>query len=325
MLSPQPDLSPHTRPDTHPELLPTLAPPEPNRLSRIPTFDLRAKDTHRLIASKYSATGTVLSRLSSNTATLGHLLELDDATNDRFLGEEGLLPGIGIHELVYGIRYAHIVNAAFTHASPTGGRFNSPTRGAWYASFDRATSIAEIAFHKLRALEEIDWPHEEISTSDDYLADITSPFHDLRDRRNRPAEPADPLPQAEPLTLTATSFAAEQPRVITNPDAAPAPTRDPSPDPPAAYSTTNPFARYLRPAPIPRCYGRPQRLADRLLSRQSNGIIYPSVRRPGGVCLVVFRPALVYNVRRGARLELRLEPGRPFRPSQAREVPVPHP
>ena len=320
MPPPQANLSPYKVP----ELPPSLPSPEPKR-SKIPTFDLRAKDTHRLIASKYSDTGTVLSRLSPNTATLGHLLELDDATNDRFLGEEGLLPGIGIHELVYGIRYAHIVNAAFTHASPTGGRFNSPTRGAWYASFDRATSIAEIAFHKLRALEEIDWPHEEISTSDDYLADITSPFHDLRDRATGPVDPASPHPDAETMTTAARSSPVVQGRVFNNPDAAPASARAPSLPLPAAYSVANPFARYLRPAPIPRCYGRPQRLAERLLSRQSNGIIYPSVRRPGGVCLVVFRPALVYNVRRGARLELRLQRGRPFRPSQAREIPVPHP
>ena len=152
----------------------------PKTQPKIPASELRAKDTHRLIASRYSDSGTVLSRLSADPDTLGKLLELDDATNDRFLGEAGLLPGIGIHELVYGVRYAHIVNAAFTHASPTGGRFNSPIRGAWYASLDRDTSVAEVAFHKLRHLAEIDWPHEEISTSDDYLADITSPFHDLR-------------------------------------------------------------------------------------------------------------------------------------------------
>ena len=268
---------------------------------KIPISDLRVKDTHRLIASRFSETGTVLSRLSPAVATLGNLLELDDATNDRFLGEEGLLPGIGIHELVYGIRYAHIVNAAFTHASHAGGRFNSPIRGAWYASLDRATSIAEVAFHKLLQLEEVDWPHEEISTSDDYLADLTSPFHDLRDPASRSAtNPGAPSsPTASPSAKVGSSG-------------------DPSGPP-------NPFARYLLPDPIPRCYARPQRLADRLLARKSNGIVYPSVRRPGGICLAIFRPALVYNVRRGARFELRLQSGRPFRPSQAREVPVPNP
>ena len=274
---------------------------------KIPTTDLRVKDTHRLIASRHSDTGTVLSRLSSSAGTLSHLLELDDATNDRFLGEEGLLPGIGIHELVYGVRYAHIVNAAFTHASPTGGRFNSPTRGAWYASLDRPTSIAEIAFHKLRHLEEIDWPHEEVSTSDDYLADITSPFHDLRLASPPPAPATEPTTSS--LTPGGPSFATQ--RVGS------------APDPQGTTPAPNPFARYLQPDPIPRCYRRPQHLAERLLTRKSNGIIYPSVRRTGGTCLAIFRPALVYNVRRGARLELRLQGNRPFRPSQAREVPIP--
>ena len=61
----------------------------------------------------------MLSRLTDDEATLQDLIELDGATNDRLLGEEGLLPGIGVHELVFGVGYAHIVNAAFTHPLPT--------------------------------------------------------------------------------------------------------------------------------------------------------------------------------------------------------------
>src|SRR5580692_9588232 len=98
-----------------------------------PVTEVRLRDTHRLIPSKYSESGTVLSRLTESANDLDDLLELDSATNYRLLGEEGLLPGISVHELVYGVDYAHIVNAAFTHASPDGGRFNGPERGAWYA------------------------------------------------------------------------------------------------------------------------------------------------------------------------------------------------
>jgi hypothetical protein len=149
----------------------------------IPVTDLRVNDTHRLIPSKFSDSGTVLSRLTGDESTLEALIELDGATNDRLLGEEGLLPGIGVHELVYGVGYAHIVNAAFTHASAGGGRFNNSQRGAWYAGIERETSIAEVAFHKLRQLEEVDWPQEEVSTYDDYLADFASEMHDLRGRK----------------------------------------------------------------------------------------------------------------------------------------------
>ena len=52
-------------------------------------------------------------------------------------------------------------------------------------------------------------------------------------------------------------------------------------------------------------------LARRLRAEtSSNGIVYPSVRHPGGTCLVAFRPDLVQNVRQGDiwRLEWRGTP-----------------
>lgn len=49
-----------------------------------------------------------------------------------------------------------------------------------------------------------------------------------------------------------------------------------------------------------------QNLASGLLAAGSAGIVYPSVRRPGGACLACFRPALVMNVRRGRRITLTL-------------------
>jgi RES domain-containing protein len=230
-----------------------------------PITSVRLKGTHRLIPAKYSERGTVLSRLTDDSRTLDHLLELDSATNSRLLGEAGLLPGITIHELVYGVDYAHIVNAAFTHAAPQGGRFNGPERGAWYAGIDRETSLTEVAFHKQRQLEEVKWPEPEISTFDDYCADFTMTVCDL----------TAPRPQ---------------------------------------------FKKYLRPAPIPECYRQPQALAAQLLAQQSNGILYPSVRRPAGQSIVCFRPALVYNVRRGDRLQITLRAGTAFSTRQARKI-----
>jgi RES domain-containing protein len=227
--------------------------------------DFRLNDTHRLIPSRYSESGTVLSRLSVKDSELRELMELDSATNDRLKGEEGLLPGISVHELVYGIRYAHIVNAAFTHAAPEGGRFNDSTRGAWYAALERETSLAEVAFHKLNQLAEVDWKEEEVSTYDEFLADFTTEFQDLR---------------------------------IVKPG----------------------YRKYLRPGPLPACYLEPQQFAASLLEARSNGILYPSVRRQGGTCVVCFRPALVYNVRQNARLEVKLLAGRAFDPEDAREV-----
>ncbi len=82
------------------------------------------------------------------------------------------------------------------------------------------------------------------------------------------------------------------------------------------------FRKYLRPEPIPECYVEPQALASELMARQSNGILYPSTRRPAGRCLVCFRPALVYNVRRGKRLQFTVRAGEPFREPNAREISI---
>ena len=53
-------------------------------------------------------------------------------------------------------------------------------------------------------------------------------------------------------------------------------------------------------------YAAGQELARRLRTEdKSNGLVYPSVRHPGGTCLVAFLPDLVQNLRQGGiwRLE----------------------
>jgi hypothetical protein len=131
---------------------------------------IRQDDTHRLIPFRYPDS-SALARLAENEAELDELLELDSSTDDRVLGEAGVLPGISVHELLFGVSYAHIVNAAFTHAHPGGSRFNGPGRGAWYAGFELETAQEEIAFHKSQELIEIKWREPETFKFDDYLAD----------------------------------------------------------------------------------------------------------------------------------------------------------
>lgn len=145
-----------------------------------PTTLLHQNDTHRLIPSKYSEQGeSVLMRIADDDAHLKDIFDLDDATNDRLLAENNLLPGIGIHELVFGVPYFRIVNAAFCYAHPLGSRFNGPDRGAWYAGFEVETAQAEVAFHKAIELSEVNW-FDEQATYDDYLADFSATFHDIR-------------------------------------------------------------------------------------------------------------------------------------------------
>ena len=213
-----------------------------------PSAHIKQDDTHRLIPSRY-VTGdeTVLRRLTADREELSKLFELEGATNDRLLGEAGRLPGLSVRELVFGLSYSHIVNAAFTHTNPLGNRFNGPRRGAWYAGFSRKTSEAEVAYHRAQELREIRWNEKEVFTYVDFLADFRGEFHDLRG--------------------------------------------------------TAAFAACLDPS----SYRTSQQLAGDLLEAGSAGIVYPSVRHVGGVCIGCFRPALVNNVRKAARLTLTFE------------------
>jgi hypothetical protein len=110
---------------------------------------VRRFDTHRLVPSRHRpGDESVLALIADDAAHLADIFDLDHATNDRLLAEHDLLPGIGVHELLFGVPNYRVVNAAFTHAHPLGSRFNGPDRGAWYAAIDVETSLAEVAFHK---------------------------------------------------------------------------------------------------------------------------------------------------------------------------------
>lgn len=144
---------------------------------------LRQLDTHRLVPSRHLPHGdSVLTAIADDDAHLQAIFELDAATNDRALAERQLLPGIGLAELVSGVPHARVINAAFCHAHPLGSRFNGPDRGAWYAAFELPTAQQEVAFHKSVQLAEIR-RFEDVVTYDDYLADFSAAFHDLRGRR----------------------------------------------------------------------------------------------------------------------------------------------
>ena len=127
----------------------------------------------------------MLTGIAEDDAHLADLFALDNATNARLLGERGLLPGIGIDELVFGVPNFRMINAAYTYAHPQGSRFNGPDRGAWYCSFEAQTALAEVAFHKSVEYEEIGRFDDSV-TYEILLADFTHVFHDLRrDRRFR--------------------------------------------------------------------------------------------------------------------------------------------
>ena len=157
----------------------------------IPLANLRRFDTHRLLPAKYSPhEDSVLTRLAGDDDELLQLIfELDNATNERLKAEENLSPGISPRELVFHVPNYRVINAAFTHPNPLGARFSSPERGAWYAAFELPTAKAEVLFHKNVEFAEINWQEREEIGYDDYLADFTAAFHDLRGQQDEALSP----------------------------------------------------------------------------------------------------------------------------------------
>jgi hypothetical protein len=80
------------------------------------------------------------------------------------------------------------------------------------------------------------------------------------------------------------------------------------------------FAACLAPA----SYVASQALASALLDAGSLGVVYPSVRRDSGTCLVCFRPALVTHVRRAGTWRFTWTGGQGPRiePESARKAPA---
>lgn len=141
---------------------------------------VRKFDTHRLIPTKHRPGGeSVLARIADDDAHLADIFELDHATNDRLLAENGRGAGAGPRELIFDVPHYRVVNAAFAHPHPLGSRFNGPERGAWYAAFELATSQAEVAFHKATEYAEIGRFEDRVAY-DDYLSDVSAELHDLR-------------------------------------------------------------------------------------------------------------------------------------------------
>lgn len=145
---------------------------------------LRQFDTCRLIPSRFAdVEDSVLAPLADSNDVLRDLFDLDNATNERLRGEAGLLPGIGVDELVFGVPNFRIINAAYTYARPEGSRFNDGERGAWYCAFEAETALAEVSFHKAVEYAEIKRFDDSV-TYQAMLADFTASFHDIRGVKN---------------------------------------------------------------------------------------------------------------------------------------------
>lgn len=179
------------------------------------------------------------------------LAEIEGETSARLITEAQGSPALDRRELAFARRSHDLalygqshINAAFTYTRPSGNRFNTGDRGAWYCAWDMLTSAQEVGFHRTRELGFIG-RYEDQPRYVELLADFIGDFPDLHGE----AHPA------------------------------------------------------LDPDPV-RGYPAGQRLAVDLRAEGHRGLIYPSLRHPGGRCFVAFDPGIIQNVRPGASWKL---------------------
>ena len=179
------------------------------------------------------------------------LAEIEGETSARLIAEAQGSPALDRRELAFARRSHDLalygqshINAAFTYTRPSGNRFNTGDRGAWYCAWDLLTSAQEVGFHRTRELGFIG-RYEDQARYVELLADFIGDFPDLHGEEH-PA--LDPVPE--------------------------------------------------------RGYAAGQRLAADLRGEGHHGLIYPSMRHPGGRCFVAFDPGIIQNVRPGASWKL---------------------
>ncbi len=134
--------------------------------------------TYRLVASKFPPIG--LFDTVATASDMEAVLDLVGWTNDRLVAERvSLLPQ---SEWVFGRPNSSVVMAAFLHVAPGGLRFNNGDLGAWYASAETVTAIAEVAHHLRREGVATGLPTmSRIYRC--YLANLSGTYVDLHERK----------------------------------------------------------------------------------------------------------------------------------------------
>lgn len=87
----------------------------------------------------------------ADAADFEALYALEAMSNERLRDEAGTVQLVAPEDRVFGPGSGPIM-AAFTHLNPLGSRFSDGRYGVFYAARDRATAIAETAYHHARFL-----------------------------------------------------------------------------------------------------------------------------------------------------------------------------
>tara|TARA_R110002012_G_scaffold7936_4_gene36926 strand:- start:47355 stop:48044 length:690 start_codon:yes stop_codon:yes gene_type:complete len=129
----------------------------------------------------------VLRGLVDSDAEASILAELEGETSARLIAEREGSTALDRRELAFARRAQDLklfgqshINAAFTYTRPTGNRFNSGDRGAWYCAWNMLTSAQEVGFHRTRELGFIG-RYEDEARYVELLADFIGDFPDLHD------------------------------------------------------------------------------------------------------------------------------------------------
>jgi RES domain-containing protein len=133
----------------------------------------------------------VFDDLTADSEELAIAYLLESATNDRLAILSRRLPLLPASEIVQGPG-ATMVMAAFLHADAAGGRFTDGRLGAWYASFDVNTAIAETVHHSTRLLRLSDGAFPSSIQMRALVAGIDCTLVDLRGQRQKRPELYDP-------------------------------------------------------------------------------------------------------------------------------------
>lgn len=137
------------------------------------------------------------------------LAELEGETSARLIAEREGSAALDRRELAFARRAHDLklfgqshINAAFTYTRPTGNRFNSGDRGAWYCAWDMLTSAQEVGFHRTRELGFIN-RYEDEARYVELLADFIGDFPDLHGQAHPALDPDPAAGYPEGQTLAA--------------------------------------------------------------------------------------------------------------------------
>ena len=134
------------------------------------------KPCYRIIPSRFPP--IQLFERVADPADLEAVFAVEALTNTRIREEVGELPLVAPEDRVSGAGSSWIM-APFTHVSAPGGRFSTPEFGAYYASRDIVTAIAETRYHRARFMAYTSEPPMEIDMRV-LRANLSGRLHDAR-------------------------------------------------------------------------------------------------------------------------------------------------